>query len=96
MGIECCGVDRATPFCPMCGKGIDGHNVLYGLLTHIHRTVVSYEHRKQARLASVDNDKDAPYVKTIEKKMKKWTQWEAALTHAISLVDCEKEEPVAI
>ena len=31
-----------------------------------------------------------------QKKMKKWTQWEAALTHAISLVDCEKEEPVAI
>ena len=91
--VECCGEDRTTPFCSMCGKTIDGHNVLYGLLSHIQRTIKSYERRKQTRLEHCDNAD--PHIKTIEKKMKKWVDWQDAVICAIVLVDKQptKQKP---
>ena len=90
--IECCGKDRTTPFCPMCGRAIDGHNVLYGLLSHIQGVVRSYECRRQSRLSHCDNDKTHPLVKGVEKKMKKWVDWQDALARAISISEQQPQD----
>lgn len=32
--MKCCGEERTTPFCPICGLELQGTRTLYGLLRH--------------------------------------------------------------
>jgi hypothetical protein len=40
--MVCCGEDRLTPYCPMCGKDISVNVDLFVLLDHLRKTGKRY------------------------------------------------------
>ena len=70
--MNCCGEERVTPFCPMCGKSIQDNDPLLSLLQHcrIHDGNLS----KRAQEASSDFNHEH-----IQKHAAKWKRWVALL-----------------
>ena len=83
--MECCGFDRTTPYCPMCGKVM---NVCpaYELLRHIKK----YRDSIKADIATsieihgedgnkIHKDSGTKYREGMETRFKKWDSWYKAV-----------------
>ena len=74
--VKCCGRDRATRYCPDCGKKLVVH-VLDGLLRHCKSSLVTAERVLQY---SKGNLRDEPLLlKRQEQIVSKWQSWVAAI-----------------
>lgn len=64
--MECCGYDRVTPFCPMCGKAL-AIEPLAGLLRQCKTNRDTYQ--KQVERC---RDKNSSYYKDAVRLHKRW------------------------
>lgn len=92
--MECCGYDRTTSFCPMCGKPMN-EKPIYGLLRHVKTYMVAKEKdlAVNIRIHGEDGKKIDPsgcdiYREGLKRRLKKWTEWYEALIDLL-----EKKEP---
>jgi|3_EtaG_2_1085321.scaffolds.fasta_scaffold03480_5 hypothetical protein len=79
----CCGAERASKFCPDCGKRIDASPALT-LLDHLNgrvRTIEKDCDRERARLRkfeidpSLDQNDQKARVKRNDELLAKWSAW---------------------
>ena len=86
--MECCGYDRTTPFCPMCGQTLTPHP-LGALLTHCQQRVVEYE-RRVARAEEWRAQRQQAELDTNEKNLirylAKWSGWAKALKPVVASI----------
>ncbi len=82
--IECCGSERATPFCPECGKRIRNIHSIYGLLEHCQlRLQILKSGLNRSKLANPDLPQGSRgSIKRTDKQMSinKWENWVDELT----------------
>lgn len=85
--MECCGNERYTPFCPMCGKLLNQGDLLH-LLVHIKSQADSL---RQALTSREIYNKEHPnkkwekpdrhekYMKALRRRTEKWEGWHESL-----------------
>jgi hypothetical protein len=71
----CCGAERSTPFCPMCGKRLIRNEGLYGLLLQCRTT----EKKMRSKLEYSARDGDQREKESILSSADKWKAWGDAL-----------------
>ena len=79
--MKCCGYDRVTPFCPMCGK-ILGSEPLAGLLRQCKLNMETY-----AKQVDRCEDYSSKYYKDGVRLHKRWKERYDALNELLSKGD---------
>lgn len=84
--MKCCGKTRATPFCPECGKKLDEHSALGGLLEHLNHNVYHHERmvKKFEECLRSDPTAKSSYrwarlYESAKATALKWKNWETSL-----------------
>ena len=81
--VECCGLIRSTPFCPLCGKDLRPGAPLVSLLRHV--AGVAGRTRDTA-------DETTGDIKMRRKRLKsaeKWKAWRDELSKLLNLTEDE-------
>lgn len=93
--MECCGYDRTTPYCPMCGK-IMNICPINELLHHVkkYRDALEVDLAETIEMHGEDGKKihknsDNKFREGIERRLKKWDGWYKALTALLEKKDTE-------
>jgi len=94
--MKCCGEDRTTPFCPMCGKQLRQPHPLDSLVKHCQVTSKGQRsqaenYRRQAenyrRQAKTPDEEKAAWFDSLadaaDKKASKWERWATAIEKLI-------------
>lgn len=77
--MECCGIGRETPYCPICGKLLFTAPIDQ-LAIHIQRNVSRLASRMKRRAKWAKEHSRNVVLKEIdENSLKKWTSWGKAL-----------------
>ena len=71
---KCCGEERTTPFCPMCGAAIKGHGI-ETLLQHCQRSLGKAKKEMENR-TSAGYER---HIKTSQASVNKWQSWVDAI-----------------
>lgn len=102
--MNCCGKDRVTNFCPVCGKAMNKESSLLSLVRYLGQQLAAAEKRlkehekhiayyaEQAKSLSSDNhwkNKLAEQQKTIVEAAKRRDRWKDWQEALIKLVDGE-------
>lgn len=72
--MNCCGEDRPTPFCPMCGKSMEGD--LCGLLKHVQQRIRNGRYSIKRWTEANPAQARIPREKVL---LEKWVLWRDAL-----------------
>lgn len=82
---QCCGEDRATPFCPMCGAKIVEPHPLLGLLKHVSASRKVAEGSLETMMRNADHyEFSAKQQARMKQKIAKWSGWEIELGKLLS------------
>lgn len=79
----CCGEERTTPFCPMCGRDTTDTSPLGELLAHVRKHAkasAAFARNEQARLGREDTE----YIKKLLRTRDRWMLWSQSLAEMIS------------
>lgn len=88
---ECCGSERTTPFCPMCGKALSAHHER-ALLCHVQKQA-RMRRERYTFFASKDDYPDQQEILANEQPLvAKWEAWERFVRRAIEAgITCEEK-----
>lgn len=91
----CCGEERKTPFCPICGTVLNSnHANIQGLLAHIRA------HTKGQTATCEADEHDYPHNLTMNRRRRralhKWQSWESAIVGLIENTDESEQQIVAL
>lgn len=76
--VECCGKERPSPFCPMCGKRLTPDMPLVYLLEHITGQAARLQKKADSDIRRPDSGT------TYEAAAAKWEAWRVALSELIN------------
>lgn len=89
----CCGENRETPFCPMCGARIRRPSPLDELLEYIRKqraAAVSWLRKAERRAAEAENPaRHRTHLQQRRDAVMKWERWVAAVESQMALAQPE-------
>lgn len=81
--MECCGYDRHTPYCPMCGKFL-AKGPIEGILEQCRRNYLNYEKMIKRRIEfHGEKEREEPQCKNDIRLAEKWKARYKALKELI-------------
>ena len=90
--MKCCGEERTTPFCPICGEPC---TPIYELLAYCKLRLSLYENRFANYTEFREREPDTPYLKyevpSLKRNIRNWRRRIGALVEAINLSEGNKE-----
>jgi hypothetical protein len=93
MASECCGRERASSFCPDCGKRLDA-DPLRTLADHLRKQAAFYAKKASARRSLAGSEADAGHADWLRRSADradavhaKWSGWLRAVEEAAARLD---------